>query len=74
MAQIGDGVAILPLARVGDAEIGDFTIVESNGVVNSSSVLGKYCHVDCEAIVKKEARVKDGAGVKSGEILGGCII
>ena len=70
MAQIGDGVAILPLARVGDAELGDFTIVASNGVVNSSAVLGKYCHVDCGAIVKKEARVKDGTWVKSGEILG----
>lgn len=70
MAQIGDGVAILPLARVGDAELGDFTIVASNGVVNSSAVLGKYCHVDCGAIVKKEVRVKDGTWVKSGEILG----
>lgn len=70
MAQIGDGVAILPLARVGDAELGDFTIVASNGVVNSSAVLGKCCHVDCGAIVKKEARVKDGTWVKSGEILG----
>ena len=28
------------LARVGDAELGDFTIVASNGVVNSSAVLG----------------------------------
>ncbi len=70
MAQIGDGVAIFPLARVGDAELGDFTIVASYGVVNSSAVLGKYCHVDCGAIVKKEARVKDGTWVKSGEILG----
>lgn len=70
MAKIGDGVAILPLARVGDAEIGDFGIVASNGVVNSSAVLSKYCHVDCGAIVKKEAKVKDGTWIKSGEIYG----
>lgn len=70
MAKIGDGVAILPMARVGDAEIGDFGIVASNGVVNSSAVLSKYCHVDCGAIVKKGARVKDGTWIRSGEIYG----
>lgn len=70
MAKIGDGVAILPLARVGESEIGDFSIVASNGVVNSDAKLKKYCHVDCGAIVKKEAEVKEGTWVKSGEIYG----
>ena len=67
-AQIGDGVAILPLARIGDAEIKDFSIVASNGVVNSSAVVDKYCHIDSGAIVKKASKVRAGTWVKSGEI------
>ena len=68
MAKIGDGVAILPLARVGEAEIGDFGIVASNGVVNSGAHVGRFCHIDSGAIVKKEAKVDEGTFVKSGEI------
>ena len=68
MEKLGDGVAILPLARVGDAEIGDFSIIASNGVVNSGAKLKKYCHVDCGAIVMKDARVKEGIWIKSGDI------
>lgn len=67
-ATIGDGVAILPLARVGDAEVGDFGIVASYGVVNSSAVLEPYCHVDCGAIVGKDTKVKQGTLIKGGEI------
>lgn len=69
-AEIGAGVAILPMARIGDAKIGDFSIVASNGLVNTDSELGAYSHVDSGAIVKKDAKVPEGTWIRSGEIYG----
>lgn len=69
-AQIGEGVAILPQSTVGDAEIGDFSILASNSLVNTDSKLGAFSHIDCGGIVLKNARVPEGTWVKSGEIYG----
>ena len=67
-AKIGEGVAVLPMARIGEATIGDFCIIASNGVINTGAVVCDLCHVDCAAIVKKEARVPKGTWIRSGEI------
>ena len=67
-AELGEGVAVLPMARVGEATIGNFCIIASNGVINTGAVVRDLCHVDCAAIVKKEARVPKETWIRSGEI------
>ena len=67
-AEIGEGVAILPMARVGEAKIGDFTIIASNSLVSSSSIIKNFCQIDSGAIVKKNVIVNEGIWVRSGEI------
>lgn len=70
-AVLGDGVVILPMARVGEASIGDFSIIASNGVVSSGARVGSFSHIDCGAIVQQRAHVKESTWVRSGEIYGG---
>lgn len=67
-AELGEGVAVLPMARIGESAIGNFCIIASNGVINTGAVVNDYCHVDCAAIVKKNVRVPDKIWIKSGEI------
>lgn len=69
-AVIADGVVILPMARVGEAQIGDFSIVASNGVVSSGASVGDFCHIDCGVIVQQRTQVRKGTWVRSGEIYG----
>lgn len=69
-AVLGDGVVILPMARVGEASIGDFSIIASNGVVSSGARVGSFSHIDCGAIVQQRAHVKESTWVRSGEIYG----
>lgn len=69
-AVIGDGVVIPTMARVGEVQIGDFSIVASNGVVSSGASVGDFCHIDCGAIVQQRTRVRKGTWVRSGEIYG----
>ena len=68
-AVIGDGVVIRPMARIGEAQIGDFSIVASNGVVSPSASVGDFCHIDCGAIVQQRTKVLKETWVRSGEIL-----
>lgn len=67
-AMLGEGIAILPNSTVGDAVIGDFSILASNSLVNSGSKVGSYCHIDCGGIVLKDTRVPDGTWVQSGNL------
>ena len=67
---LGDGVVILPMARVGEASIGDFSIIASNGVVSSGARVGSFSHIDCGAIVQQRAHVKESTWLRSGEIYG----
>ena len=67
-AKIGKGVAILPQARVGEAEIKDFCILSSNSLVNSDAVVGSFSHIDCGGIVLKGDCVPDDTQVKCGGI------
>ena len=67
-ARLGVGTVILPQARVGDAEIGDFCILASNSLVNSGAKVGSFSHLDCGSMVLKGAKVPEGTIVRSGEI------
>lgn len=59
---------ILTMARVGEAQIGDFSIVASNGVVSSGASVGDFCHIDCGAIVQQRTRARKGTWGRRGEI------
>lgn len=65
---LGEGVAILAQARVGEAQIGDYSIIASNSLVNSGAGVDAYAHVDSGSIVMKGKCVPEGMWVKSGEI------
>lgn len=69
-AKIGNGVAILPQSTVNDAEIGDYSIIDYNSLVNSGASIGAYARIDCGAMVLKGAKVPESAWIKSGEIHG----
>ena len=69
-AKIGEGTVILSQATVNEAEIGDFCIIDLNGVVNSGSRVGDYVRVDCGSIILRGFNVPERAWIKSGEIYG----
>lgn len=69
-ATIGEGVAILPQCTINEAKIGDFSIIDLNGLINSGSVVGAYSRVDCGAIVLRGSSVPENIWIKSGEIYG----
>lgn len=63
-------ISFLDDAAVGEASIGDFSIIASNGVVSSGARVGSFSHIDCGAIVQQRAHVKESTWVRSGEIYG----
>lgn len=67
-AEIGEGVAILPLATVSEAKIGDFCILSSNSLVNGGADIGNYSCVDSAGIVMKGKRVPEGTVVDIKEV------
>ena len=67
-AKVGSGTAILPQARVGEAEIGDCCILGSNSLVNSGAKVGNYSHVECGSIIMKGNKVPEAVTTRSGEI------
>lgn len=69
-AVIGDGVVIFPQCTINDAVIGDYSILDTNTLINSGSVLKEYTRVDCGGIVLKGCTTDEGTWIKSGEIYG----
>lgn len=69
-AKLGEIVAILPQSTVKESEIGDFSILASNSLVNIDAKLGNFTHIDCGGIVLKNAKVPSSALIDSGEIFG----
>lgn len=67
-AVIGDGVVIFPQCTINDAIIGDFSILDTNTLINSGTHLGKYTRVDCGGIVLKGRSTPENTWIKSGEI------
>ena len=69
-AEFGEGVVALAHCTVGEAKIGDFCILASNGLIGIDSNIGDYCHIDEGGVVPKKTRVPEKTWVKSGEIYG----
>ena len=67
-AKVGRGTAVLPQARVGEAEIGDCCILASNSLVNSGARVESFCHVNSGGMVLKGQKVPEGTEVRNGEI------
>ena len=67
-AVIGDGVVIFPQCTINDAVIGDFSILDTNTLINSGTKLGDYTRVDCGGIVLKGISTPENTWIKSGEI------
>lgn len=69
-AKIGDGVVVFPQCTVNESVIGDFSILDTNTLINSGTRLGEYTRVDCGGIVLKGVSTPIGTWIKSGEIYG----
>ena len=67
-ARIGEGVAILPQVTVSEAEIGDFSILAANSLVNGGATVGAFSHIDCGGIVLKGRKVPEETHVLGGEV------
>lgn len=69
-AELGEGVVAFPQCTVGEAKIGDFVILASNSLVNSTAKVESFSRIDAGGIVLKGKRVPEGTLIKSGEIYG----
>jgi hypothetical protein len=67
-AEIGEGVAILPLATVSEAKIGDFCILAQNSLVQGGAEVGSFSHVDSAGIVTKGKKVPEETKVEIREV------
>lgn len=67
-AVIGEGTIIMAQATVNAATVGDCCIVASNALVNFGAKISDYSHLDCGAMVLKDAEVPEGTMVESGMI------
>ncbi len=67
-AVIGAGTMIFAQGNVGAATVGDFCLVEPNGLVNSGAEVGSFTHLGSGAIVLKETRVPEETWVRPGKV------
>ena len=69
-AKIGVGTMIFAQANVGAAKIGNFCLVQANGLINSEASLGDFGRIDNGAIVLKYENAPEGLWLKPGKIYG----
>lgn len=69
-AKIGVGTMIFAHASVGAAEVGNFCLVQSNGLVNAEAKLGDFGRIDNGAIILKGEKSPEGIWLKPGKIYG----
>ena len=69
-AKIGVGCMIFAQANVGAAEVGNFCLVQANGVVNAGAKLGNFGRVDNGAIILKGEQAPESLWLKPGKIYG----
>ena len=69
-AKIGVGTMIFAHASVGAAEVGNFCLVQTNGLVNAEAKLGDFSRIDNGAIVLKGENAPEGIWLKPGKIYG----
>jgi UDP-3-O-[3-hydroxymyristoyl] glucosamine N-acyltransferase len=70
-AIIGMGSMVFAQGNVGAATVGEFCLIQSNGLVNAGSTLGRFSHLDSGAIVLKDTEVPEDTWVKPGKVFGG---
>lgn len=61
---------IFAQANVGAAEVGNFCMVQANGLVNAEATLGDFGRVDNGAIILKGEHAPGGLWLKPGKIYG----
>ncbi len=69
-AKIGVGSMIFAQANVGAAEVGNFCLVQANGLVNAGAKLGNFSRIDSGAIVLKGEHAPEDTWLKPGKIYG----
>ena len=69
-AVIGTGTMIFAQGNVGASTVGDFCIVEPNGLVNANAYVGSFSHLGSGAIVLKDMQVPEETWVKPGRVFG----
>ncbi len=69
-AKIGVGTMIFAQANVGAAKVGNFCLVQANGLVNAEATLDDFGRVDNGAIVLKGEHAPEGLWLKPGKIFG----
>ena len=68
-AAVGPGCIIEPLVSVGAGTVlGKGCILSSGAVLNHDSVVGDYCHINCNATVAARSAVPPGTKVPYGQI------
>lgn len=69
-AVIGTGTMIFAQGNVGASTVGDFCIVEPNGLVNANAYVGSFSHLDSGAIILKDTEVPEETWVRPGKVYG----
>lgn len=69
-AKFGVGTMIFAQGNVGAATVGNFCLVQANGLVNAEATLGDFGRIDNGAIVLKGEQVPNGIWLKPGKIYG----
>ncbi len=69
-AKIGVGSMIFAQANVGAATVGNFCLVQANGLVNAGATVGNFSRIDNGAIVLKNENAPENTWLKPGKIYG----
>jgi len=69
-AKIGVGTMVFAQANVAAAEVGNFCLVQANGLVNAEAEVEDFCRIDNGAIVLKGEHMPESTWLKPGKIYG----
>lgn len=69
-AKLGKGTMVFAQGIVGASEVGNFCLVQPNGMVNAECKIGDYCRLDNNSVVLKGETVPEGVWIKPGVIFG----
>ncbi len=69
-AKLGVGTMIFAQGNVGAATIGNFCLVQANGLVNAEAKAGDFSRIDNGAIVLKGEKTPEATWLKPGKIYG----
>lgn len=69
-ARIGVGSMVFAQANIGPATVGNFCLIQTNGLVNAGAKLGNFNRIDNGAIVLKGENTPEDMWLKPGKIYG----